>query len=137
MCPNSYLGDYLLLASGKGGWRTTTVLITNVCLKIIQHTTLQDTFILPTNLLMDLLQPLQRFFIEIIRYRSVKVYNIFKNDFLIMLQVTFLPWLYCILNRKTLIWLPNYSQQKYAIFNFNEFSKHIGYVLSLLCSKHS
>lgn len=72
MCPNSYLWDCLLLASGRGRWRT-AFLTVNVCLKIIQHTRLKDTLILVTNLLMDLLKSLQWFFIEIICYRSVKV----------------------------------------------------------------
>ena len=81
-CPNPHVWD--CLARGRGRWRT-AVLAVNVCLKIIQYTRLKDTFILATNLSMDLLQSFQWFFIEIIRYRSVNVYKNFKTGFLITL----------------------------------------------------
>lgn len=51
------------------------------------HTAFQvkNRFMLVTNLLVNLLESLQWFFTEIVRYRSVKVYKIFNISFLIML----------------------------------------------------
>lgn len=88
LCSSSHGWDCLLWARGRGRWRPAVWTVNTYTL---HNTRLKK--ILATNLLMDLLESLQWFFIEIICYRSAKVYRIFKTGCLIMIQIFLLSYL--------------------------------------------